>query len=193
MGIRLFRPVVAEGFEWVQPVDKGDFDSVYQLEGTPIAGRWKPIRVRRLDVDEQGKPLRVADLPWLGGHALVFRDRAYRAFSQMLSGHGEFLPLDLVDGTDRLWLLNVCRVIDALDEEASKMVRFPSSGRVMKIKQHVFSPERIIGQRAFRVPQVRTLFLDEEVVMAMTAAKLSGATFELVWEEVAAASGSAKG
>ena len=52
--LRVFRPVVAEGFEWVQPIDQADFDAVYQLDGTPRASGWKPIRVRRLQADDEG-------------------------------------------------------------------------------------------------------------------------------------------
>jgi hypothetical protein len=182
MSIRVYRPILAEGFEWVQPIDVRDFDAVYQLDGASLAAHWKPIRVRRLEADEQGTPLRVADLPWLGGHALVVRDRAYRVLNGMLSSCGEFLPLDLIDGTDRLWMFNVCRVIEALDEGSSKVVRFPSSGRVMKIDQYVFYPGLVTGQRAFKVPQTRTLFLGQEAVEAIAAADLSGPAFELVWE-----------
>jgi hypothetical protein len=179
---RVFRPIVVEGFEWVQPVDEADQDAVYQLDGMPRAAGWRPIRVRRLDVDERGRPWRPADLPWLGGHALVFRDSAYRAVGGVLAGAGEFLELDLVDGTDRLWLFNACQVVDALDEEASGVVRFPSTGRVMKVKQHVFRPERLAGLSAFRVPQARSLFLSGDVVEAISAVNLTGAGFELVWQ-----------
>ncbi len=179
---RVFRTVVVEGFEWVQPVEEGDFDAVYQVDGTPVGSGWKPIRVRRLEADDRGRPWLPADLPWLGGHALVFRERAYRAVGGVLAGAGEFLELDLVDGTDRLWLFNVCQVVDALDEEASGVVRFPSTGRVMKVKQHVFHPERVAGLVAFRVPQARSLFLGGETVDAISAANLSGAGFELVWQ-----------
>lgn len=179
---RIFRPLVRDGFEWVQPVDEGDFDAIYQLDGSPLTSRWKPIRVRRLTTDQQGASLAAADLPWLGGHALVFRERAFRAVGDVLADAGEFLELDLADKTDRLWLFNVCQVVDALDEEASRIVRFPSSGRVMKIDRHVFHPVRVAGLAAFRVPQVRSLFVSGETVDALTAAQLSGAHFDLVWD-----------
>lgn len=181
MAARVFRPDVVEGFEWVQPLDEKDFDAMYQLDGTPVSSSWKPIPVRRLEGDNKGRPWLPADVPWLGGHALVFRERAYQAVGGVLAGAGEFLELDLVDGTDRLRLFNACHVVDALDEKASDVVRFPSTGRVMKVKQHVFHPGRIAGLVAFRVPQTRSLFLSGEAADAISAANLSGAGFELVW------------
>jgi hypothetical protein len=178
----VFRPVVAEGFEWVQPVDDNDFDAVYQLDGTPRARQWRPIQVRRLEADDNGRPWLPADSPWLGAHALVFRERGYQLVDGLLGDAGEFLELDPVDGTDRLWLYNVTQVVDALDEEGSGLVRFPSTGRVMKVNRHVFDVDRITGLVAFRVPQLRSLFLSGEAVDAISAAKLSGAAFDLVWQ-----------
>lgn len=181
--MQVYEPVVAEGFEWVQPVDESDFDRVYQLDGTPLSAGWKPIRVRRLQADEKGNAWRPADMPWLGGHALVFRDDARRAIQDVLADFGEFLELDLVDDSGQAWLFNVCTVVDALDEEASKIVRFPSTGRVMKVVQPVFRPQRIVGKHAFRLPDLRSLFVTAEVVGAIRDAGLAGAGFKLVWED----------
>ena len=183
MGIRVYRPAVPEGFEWVLPFDQEAFEGVNRLVGSPMAAQWQPTRVQMLAADESGKPRRPADMPWLGEDALVFRDRAYQIVAEILSDAGEFLPLDLVDGTDRLWLFNACSVVDALDEESSELVRFPSSGRIMKIQKHVFHADRIAGQIAFRIPQVRTLFLTDPAVSAIQDAALTGTRFELLWEE----------
>lgn len=179
---RIFQPVPLEGHEWVQPVEERDFDAIYQLDGSPAAERWSPIPVRRLEVDDQGRPLQPSDLPWLGSHALVLRDRAYRAIGGLLAASGEFLELDLVDGTDRLWLYNVCCIADVLDEAASDLVRFPSTGRVMQIRRHVFSSAGLEGLVAFRVPQVRSLFLTDAVIDAITGSQLR-AGFEVVWRD----------
>lgn len=185
--LRVFRPVVAEGFEWVQPVDEADFDAVYQLDGTPRASGWKPIRMRRVQADDEGQPWRSADLPWLGGHALALRERAFQALGELLGQYGELLELDLVDDSDRLWLFNVCSIVDGLDQDASKVVRFPSTGRVMKINQHAFRTDRVAGDMVFRIPEARSVFLTGGVVDAIDRAGLSGAAFELVWESPVAA------
>lgn len=183
MGLSVFRPVLVEGLEWVQPLDENDFDAVYQLDGTPRATGWEPIPVRRLETLDNGQRLEHADLPWLGNHALVFRHHAFQLVEHILVGCGEFLPLSLIDGTDQLWLFNAWRVDGALDEEACSVVRFASTGRVMSITRHVFHPERIAGLAAFRVPQVRTLFFGGAAVDSIDGLQLSGAAFQPVWEE----------
>jgi hypothetical protein len=179
---------VVEGFEWVQPLDQSDFDSVYQLDGRQVGQGWQRIRVKTIESDDRGRPLRRADLPWLGGHALVFRDQVVHDVSNLLAGSGEFLELELADGSDPLWLFNVSDVADALDEDASDLVRFPSTGRVMKVNRHVFRPKVVADLGAFRIPQTRSLFVAGDVVDAISRLGLSGAAFELAWQDEVAGS-----
>ncbi|MBU1227272.1 MAG: hypothetical protein KJ698_08695 [Actinobacteria bacterium] len=181
--MRVFVAHGVDGFEWIMPVEEHDFQSVYELDGSSMVASWRPVRVRALDRLHDGGPiLRQADLPWLGEHALVLRSSAYRAIGPALADVGEFLALDLVGSEDRLRLFNVRRTIDALDEGSSDIVRFPSTGRVMKIRRHEFREEALTGEGAFRVPEVRTLFFTEKIVRAVDAAGLSGTEFDMVWE-----------
>ena len=78
-------------------------------------------------------------------------------------------------------LFNVCRVVDALDEDASELHRFPSSGRVMKVSRYAFEPTLVADLTAFRIPQDRTLFLAGHAVATILGAGLSGADFQPVW------------
>ena len=141
--------------------------------------------MRTLVSDESGLPLLRADMPWLADHTLAFRNHAYEAVRSYLEPSGRFLPLDLADAPDRFWLFRADLVVDALDESASNLVRFPSTGRVMDVERHVFDPDKVaVLERiaAFRVPQLRTLFLTAGAVKVMADAKLTGTSFELVWE-----------
>lgn len=186
-GIRVYRPTVTEGYEWVQPVDEADFDAVYQLNGKSLASRWAPIRMHVINTDEHGKAGRHADLPWLGGHALALRERAFESIGYLLADFGELLELNLDDNNgERLWLFNVRNRLDVLDEEQSEIVRFPSSGRIMYVKQHVFHPEEITSEQIFLQPGVRSVFLTGGIVDAIQSAALTGTRFELLWEESAA-------
>ena len=184
-GIDIFLPDVSEGFEWVQPVDERDFDAVYQLVGQQVGADWRPIRVRRLTSDGKGRPWERAAMPWLGQNALVFREHARAAVADVLEDAGEFLELEPTDDTDRLWLFNAHQVSGTVDAEASVFVRFPSTGRVMKIERHAFHAERVAGLTAFHVPEVRSLFLTRRAVEAIRAAELTGATFRHVWSDTA--------
>lgn len=177
----IYRPAVVEGFEWVQPVDQEQFDLVYQLDGAPRALEWEaPVVTLIRDVDDG--QLRPADTPWLGQHALVFRDQIVDQARHALASAGEFLQLTPDGGGAPLWLFNVTTVLNALDLEASELDRFPSSGRVMRVRRHVFRPDVVDTVAAFKVPEVRTLFLSDGAVAALSQPPMAGLRFELVSE-----------
>ena len=50
--------------------------------------------MRLVKEDERGRPFQQSDIPWLGGHAPVLRERAAAALASVLSRDGELLPLD---------------------------------------------------------------------------------------------------
>jgi hypothetical protein len=81
-----------------------------------------------------------------------------------------------------LHIYNVTRVINALDESASTLMRFPD-GRVMHIQKHVFDAERLPDVDCFKVPQLRVspVFLSQRFVDAWAAARLRGLDFHQVW------------
>lgn len=85
--------------------------------------------------EDEGSKLHRVDLPWVGSHALAFRDTARPVARELLAPAGEFLDLDQVEESEAVWLFNLCRVIDALDEDRSDLVRFASTGRVMKVNR----------------------------------------------------------
>lgn len=181
--VRVFAAEPMDGFEWVQPAKERDFDGIYHLDGSSRVDGWIPIPMRRLErLDDQGPRLRRADIPWLGEHALVMRREALEAVRDVLNPAGEFLELHLVDAPDPMWLFNVCRVVDALDESGSDLVRFPSSGRVMKVDRYKFRADVIDVEIAFRVPQLQTLFFTNRAVEAFQGTNLSGIALKQLWE-----------
>jgi hypothetical protein len=180
--VRIYEFEVREGYEWVVPVNDADFKIFRAFDGTPLAGSWKAVPVRLVKKDEQGRPLLDSDAPWLGKHAPVFRNRAVEALASLLSTGAELLPLEC--GEAALQVLNVTAVLDALDEARSSVVKFPTTGRIMKIKTHVFRPEVILGAHVFKVSQMLngSAFVSEEIVRATDKARLSGVGFRQVWE-----------
>lgn len=179
---RIYKFEVLEGFEWVLPLDDADFDVFSAFDGTPRREGWAPIRVRLLKEVERGQHLADSDLPWLSSAAPVFRARAAEALGDLLAEHGELLPLACDEA--ELRVLNVLRVVDALDFDRSKVVRFPSSGAVLAIESHVFRPERLEGADIFRSPHMREspVFVSERVVDRAEQAGLRGVGFRLLWE-----------
>ena len=108
--------------------------------GSPI----KVVIVR----EDAGEPLLESDSPWLGSHALIFREAPVERIGPLLEPHGELLPLSCPDA--ELWMYNPLRVLDALDEGASSAVRF-SNGRIMRINRYVLRREVIRNAQIFKL------------------------------------------
>jgi hypothetical protein len=178
--MRVYEPTVVEGYQWVLPVDDADFEVFRTFSGDRCGSRWKTVPVRLLKSGEDGQPLRQADMPWLGSHAMVLGRRAVEVLGEVVAPDAELLPLACEDA--ELWLLNVWRVIDALDLEHSAVVRFPSTGRIMTVKRPVFRAEQLDGIRCFKIPGVLRgpTYVTEGVVAVAEAARLSGVRFRPV-------------
>jgi hypothetical protein len=180
--LSIFRPSVPEGFEWVLPRDHVDFETFRQFDGTRRTQSWRPVAVELLRIDDDGLPLQPADLPWLGDHVLVLTSRAVRVLGEVLLPFGELLPLACADA--ELFVYNPLMVVDALDGERSRVVRF-SSGRVMDIREYVLRSEAIRGIHAFKIPEMTrgSLLVSSAVVEAVKNADLRGTGFERVWAD----------
>jgi len=184
--VRIYEFEVQEGCEWVAPVDDTDFEIFRSFDGSAKLAGWEPVQMRLVREDEHGRPLLPADVPWLGKHAPVLKENASAALGSLLAKDGELLPLACDEAT--LVVFNVTTVLDALDVDRSALVTFRSTGRIMKVKSHVFRPERLRAVHAFKVPQLLrgSAFFTDEVVVAVERAGLSGVGFRLVWEGSAA-------
>jgi hypothetical protein len=134
--------------------------------------------MRRVRMDERSgfKP---SDFPWLGSDVLVMRPRAVLALRPMLEAHGEILPL-ATDDDVKLFALNVTRVLDALDQEKSSILRIPGTNRIMDIKKAVFRDELLQGVDIFRLPhRASPTYVSQRFVDAVAAAGLEGLEFKV--------------
>jgi len=169
-----------DGFELCQPVNDDDFKRISsEINGQPRKNSWEPPTMHLITEDE-GQDLVESDSPWLGSDALIFRPVAVAAMSDLLVRHGELLPLEC-KGAD-LMIFNVTTVLDALDEEASTVMRF-STGRIMMIRNYAFLP-RVIGDAdIFKIPNLRAspTFVSARFVDTWTANDLRGLEFMKVW------------
>ena len=112
------------------------------------------------------------------GHGL--RRRALDCLADLIAECGEALPLATEDGTE-LFLLNI-RKVDALDENESVLVRFPSSEKIMRIKKVAFVREAIVGLDLFRLPlRSGTTYVSERFVQRVRDCGLLGLEFTEAW------------
>lgn len=150
-------------------------------DGSPRAHDWTPLPVTLVTADDDG-PLATSDCPSLGGAPPAFSARAVEVLRDLLEPHGELLPLACDDG--EFWAYNCTRVVDALDEDASEVVRFRSSGRVNSIVRHVLRPAELTNVPVFRLASAPDLYtyVTDAFTEHVTSAGLIGFAPRPVWE-----------
>ena len=177
--VAIYAPVGAEGFECINTIDDQDYEVFLQFDGKPRKSEWKPVAVCRVRAD-QYQACNASDFPWLGSHAVVMRRAAVDALRDILDSSGEVLPLSTDDDVE-LFVLNA-RVIDALDEANSSLMKFPGTNRIMRIKKVAFVASAIEGADLFRLPhRASSTYVSERFVERVKAAGLHGLVFNKVW------------
>ncbi len=175
----VYAPQGAEDFECVNTVADQDYEVFLQFDGRPRASAWKPIAVRRVRADDR-QGFIPSDFPWLGSHALIMRRSAVDALRDILDANGEVLPLSTDDGVE-LSVLNA-RIVDALDEANSSLMKFPGTNRIMRITKVAFVASKIEGLDLFRLPhRASSTYVSERFVERVKAAGLRGLVFNKVW------------
>ncbi|TPJ72817.1 DUF1629 domain-containing protein [Mesorhizobium sp. B2-6-2] len=168
---------VSEGQEWVLPVDDSFYEEFFGLDGRSLEG-WEPPVMRRV---EEGERL-YSDFRWLGEHAPLLRRPAVDALAAALRPYGELVPLR----GEKVWLLNVTHVIDALDEARSQIVRF-EDGDILAIERYALDAEKIGGAEVFKLPmRASPVFVDDMFVERVRKAGLRMVSFKPVWTSVTA-------
>jgi hypothetical protein len=175
--LKVYKPSPVEGYEWLQPVSDSDYDTL-TFDGSPRAASWRPVRVTRLKQWEDGSRLLPSDFPVDAGFAIS--RAAKEQLGSCLEEAGELLPLDCSDGD--FWTLNVTRLVDALDETGSKMLRASDSGSILLIHRYRFHTERL-GSEIFKLSQTPRglIYFTDAFVNRVKATTLKGLDFKLVW------------
>ena len=171
----------ADNYQKLDLVDEDkDWEIIYKFNGKPLAAEWRPLRVEIMDEDT-GDVLPQSDCPLLFTGAPALSRRAAEILKPFLARNGELLPLDF--GTEEYFVFNVTSVVDALDEEASEIVRFPDGKKVMDIKRFTFIPSRLEGVDLFKLSQqpLGGVFVTDGFVQAVRQAGLLGFHFEWLW------------
>lgn len=179
--VKNFRPLVApESFFSTFPM----MDNF--CVGRPMIDVWKEVELCELAKPElelvevpSSPPGDISSFNLMP--ALLINDRARNVLVDLLQPQDvELLPL-LVGGK-RHWLLNVLRVIDALDEPNCKVVRF-SDGVIMKVDEYAFLPSRVGVFPIFKVPQTSRVetYVTDKFVGRIVAAELNGLELILLW------------
>jgi hypothetical protein len=172
-----------ERIEWLRPVNIEEH-RVLTFDGKPRARSWKPIAMKRLKDLGDGLPVQPVDFPCGSGAGdLPMTDAAREKIRPYLEKYGEFLPLNCDEGN--FWTFNVTHFIDALDENASDVLRSSDDPKVvLMIHKHVFQPEKLTTDWMFKLPQSRgrgAVYVTDPFVDFIRASGLTGLDFKRVW------------
>jgi hypothetical protein len=115
------------------------------------------------------------------GSILNLSQRALDTLLPHITQFGEMLPVKFDEAPFAIF--NVTNVVDALDEPASDVKYFKSSGRVMAIDDFVFKPEAVKDQWIFKIPQRPGSYslVTDRFVKVVQDAGLRGFGFTKVW------------
>lgn len=152
------------------------------FEGTARAGNYPVIRGCRNDENRTG-PL--PDFTHLGLRPFpLFSERSINALGEMLNAHGEFAAVEMNEPM-RYCLFNATTVVDYLDEQRSKILRFQSSNRIWRVEQHVLKASVQELPPIFKMTPTRVgqTYVSEEFVNLVQDKRLLGFQLDLLFEK----------
>ena len=163
------------------PLWKGGYDFAPTLDGSVQGDSWWP-RVMKRDNDH---PLG-SYVSCLQGGILILERKAL-ALLRPIMGDVEVLPI-ICDFGDYI-IANVLTVIDCIDYEKSKYIRYNQIDpkvvpRIMCFENYAFHPEAIQNRHIFRTTEEPSscIFVDDVFVDKVNAVGLTGFKFKKVWE-----------
>jgi len=147
-----------------------------RFNGTPMKDSWTGKELFKF----VPRYLPKGDTPGFDATIPVFNAKAVKVLADLLEPNGELLPITC-QGED-FHLFNVTRLVDALDEENSRLERF-DDGRIWDVVRHSFFAERLAGELVFKIPQLPLgdVYATDPFVERVKAAGLRGFKFPLVW------------
>ena len=176
----IFLPTYREGYESCLPVDRSLYIRLApMMTGRALKDSWTAFEALMVRA-RGGMRLLESDAPNPSFPMLILRPAAVQAMKPILERCGEILPIHCADAA--VSLFNVTTTIDALDEAASKVVRFPS-GRIMVVERYVLRSDRLQGATVFKLPhgQGSPILVADEFVQTWERAQLRGLYFRKVW------------
>jgi len=148
----------------------------YEFDGRSLVAQWNPLPVRLLEKIEK------SDTPSLSGSVPVLNRKAINILYDLLEGSVELLPL--ISDIDEYYVLNVTKVIEAINHEKSEIKRFASSGRIMRFVKYSFIAEKLKETHIFKItdmPKAHVFVSDQFKDRALNNG-LKGFEFTEVWE-----------
>jgi hypothetical protein len=157
-----------------------------KFKGLPIPlTEWTPIPVIRDYSIKDNLSKALGDRAGLDANIdpMVLSRRALDILTPHIGALGQALPLAFDEA--EYFAFNITNVVDALDEAASGIWKFPSTGRIGNIKSYVFNRDAVHDQWLFKIPQQSSTegFVTDRFVDLVKSAGLTGFGFVHLWSD----------
>ena len=129
---------------------------------------------------EEGKAM--GDVYPVEVSAVVINEKCYKLIKPYIKDSVQVL--NAKNKSEKLYVLNVTKVIDCLDKETSVLKLFPSSGRIMRVEKYAFYRDFLKDTFIFKIPEeVHTHpYVTEEFKTIIEQNGIKGFKFVPVWE-----------
>lgn len=165
--------------------DRRRFDGGRPYRGSPVgADLAHPYAMQRCNDYPQEIGLPVGDRLGIGLNMdpMALSRRALDVLLPHIGPAVQLIPLTFDEG--EYAMLNIVNVIDALDEAQSEVERFPSSGRVSRIKRYAFHADMVRDAWIFKIRQTQSVaFVTEQFVDLVRSSGLTGFEFRTLWSD----------
>lgn len=165
-------------YDWLITKVPYSFDEIHSFDGRSLKDTWKKREYIKL---EPVKNLPLCDAP--GFDRLVFSKKMIEKSKALIGSYVEFLPIECKYGSYSI--VNPTTVLDAIDYENSKFIRFNSSNRIMRFIKYSFKKETVKGYPIFKIVDEPTsyVFVNDEFKKMIEENGFTGLLFEEVWSD----------
>lgn len=153
----------------------------FSFRGAPISEWTDVILYPSMHRTEIGKE--VGDVLPVDISAVVVNERCFNIIKPYIQDAVQVLSAK--SKKQKLFVLNVTAVRDCLDYENSKLKRFSSSGRIMRIEKYAFRREMLSNAFIFKIPEeVHTHpYVTDDFKNLIEQNGIKGFKFVLVWQD----------
>lgn len=148
LNIKVYELWMDHTYRTYEPTPKDGYKS-YIFDGMPVKERnFEKIYLSKYK-DEIDKP--IGDVFSVEVSSFILNERSYKILYPYIKNEVQIFKIK--SENDNLYVVNITNIIDCLDYDKSKIKRFPSSGRVMRVIKYVFKIEKLKNATIFKLPE----------------------------------------
>ncbi|NIB44802.1 hypothetical protein HBA55_34800 [Pseudomaricurvus alkylphenolicus] len=166
---------------WLTLTDENKSECLEEIrEARSLKGKWTPVQVEAIVENKEDQHKLLSDFPEFWCLPTISK-RGVKRLANFLSKDVELLPVLNYE----YYIINVTRVIQALDENRSIIERF-SSGEIMNVERYWFSENELGGAPIFKLYGYHrvAIFVNEEFYQEVQNSGLTGFQFQKVWPHI---------